>query len=283
MSMRQIIVLVAAGIAALLALLLLRGVGAREAPAKADTPPPIVGVEVLVAAKPLQAGVAASAGDLAWAAFPKTSVTEAFITKTQAPQALEEMSGAVARYPLEKGEPVTAAKLVKRGEGGFMAAMLEPGFRAVATPIEAETAAAGFILPNDRVDVLMTRKVQLQGLNGARDEVRSNVVLEDIRVLAIDQKAKGPAGDPEGPAHLVGAVATLELSPRDAATLAMADEMGDISLSLRSLERAAGGPEMGAARRARSGVMEQNAALAAIKFHAYGAMKTDTLQSPGND
>jgi pilus assembly protein CpaB len=129
---------------------------------------------------------------------------------------------------LVAGEPVTAQKVIKADGAGFMAAMLTPGMRAVGVKMTTERGAGGFILPNDRVDVIMTRKA---GNDGGVTAYSAATVLENVRVLAIDQTSQ-EEGDSKS---IVGKTATLELSGSQAETLALAEAMGDLSLSLRSL------------------------------------------------
>jgi pilus assembly protein CpaB len=241
-------------------------------------------VPVLVAAKQLEQGDAAAPGDLVWINFPQEAVGDAFIKQAADPNATTEYVGAVARVAMVKGEPVTTTKLVKPGEQGFMAAMLTPGYRAVAIPITAQSAAAGFILPNDHVDVIATRKMDvLNGQGGAsRQEVRSDVILQDVRVLAIDQKFRPAATPGQAPEPMTGAVATLELSARDAETLAMANKMGDISLVLRGIENEPNRLNVASAIRPGARVLRQGLEeTGQVKLHQFGTMKELPVQSAG--
>jgi pilus assembly protein CpaB len=180
------------------------------------------------------------------------------------------MVGAVARVSIAKGEPITTGKLVKPGEQGFMAAMLTPGYRAVAIPISAQTAAAGFILPNDKVDIIVTRSMPpAPGAQG--EQIRSDVVLQDVRVLAIDQKFRTETA---APAPAIGGVATLELSPRDAETLAMAEKMGSVSLALRGIESEPDNLKVASARRNGARVLRQGLEdTGQIKIHGFGVIQ----------
>jgi pilus assembly protein CpaB len=141
--------------------------------------------------------------------------------------------GSVVREPILAGEPIVGRKIVRAGDSGYMAAYLEPGMRAMAIRVTVETAAGGFILPGDRVDVLLTRETTLANV-GAQDSDRSkfssSTVMQNVKVLAIDQSTR--AGDDEQ--AVVGATATLELGPRDAEALALAKSEGELSLVLRS-------------------------------------------------
>ncbi|MGH6752724.1 MAG: Flp pilus assembly protein CpaB, partial [Bradyrhizobium sp.] len=135
-----------------------------------------------------------------------------------------------ARAPFIAGEPIREQKLVKAQGSGFMAAILPTGFRAISTEITPETGAGGFILPNDRVDVILSRRDKNPD-KGGTDLVNSEIILTNIRVLAIDQAPK----EKEGMNALVGKTATLELKPEQAETLARARQSGTLALALRSI------------------------------------------------
>jgi pilus assembly protein CpaB len=229
--MTRILILVGALGAAGLAAFLARGLIGNQSNASAATNVELT--EIMVASKPLEVGTKIQPGDLKWQGWPKSALDPSFITKQAQPQALDEAAdgGSVARMPLVQGEPVTPQKVIKADGAGFMAAVLTPGKRAVGVKLNAERGAGGFILPNDRVDVVMTRK-----LGNDEDGVpsyRAATVLRDVRVLAIDQTSQ-EEGDSKS---LVGKTATLELSARQAEILALAEAMGDLSLSLRSLSQ----------------------------------------------
>jgi pilus assembly protein CpaB len=128
-----------------------------------------------------------------------------------------------------QGEPIREQKLVRAEGSGFMAAILPSGMRAVSTEISAETAAGGFILPNDRVDIVLTRK--LRSSEGGNDLVVSEVILTNIRVLAIDQAPK----EKDGQNAVVGKTVTLELRPDQVATLSASRQGGTLTLALRSI------------------------------------------------
>jgi pilus assembly protein CpaB len=177
-----------------------------------------------------------SAGSKAPAAAPPpgtfASVTRAATNLTTGgPKA--DYVGSVVREPILAGEPIVSRKIVRAGDSGYMAAYLEPGMRAMAIRVTVETAAGGFILPGDRVDVLLTRETNLSNMGaqeGDRSKFASSTVMQNIKVLAIDQSTR--AGDEEQ--AVVGATATLEVGPRDAEALALAKSEGELSLVLRS-------------------------------------------------
>ena len=146
--------------------------------------------------------------------------------------------GAVVREPILAGEPIVGRKIVRAGDSGYMAAYLEPGMRAMAIRVTVETAAGGFILPGDRVDVLLTREVKLPTgtAGGETSKFVSATVMRNVKVLAIDQNTRAA----ENEQAVVGATATMEVSGRDAEVLALAKSEGDLSLVLRSYADTAG-------------------------------------------
>jgi pilus assembly protein CpaB len=191
-------------------------------------------VDVLVAARDINLGDSVGGGDVKWQQWPMEGVTPGLITKTAEPDAPQTLSGAIARATFIAGEPIKEQKLIKVSEGGVMAAILPAGMRAISTPIREETAAGGFILPNDHVDVILSRTVKV----GNKDDKVSETILRNIRVLAIGQTLEQQGGDNK---VATGKTATLELTPRQTEILALAQSLGEISLSLRSLADATPG------------------------------------------
>jgi pilus assembly protein CpaB len=188
--------------------------------------------EVLVAAKQMLMGERLASGSVAWQSWPKDAVKEVMITRSEQPDAKEKLGDTRARVPMFEGEPVIDKKLVHPGQNGFMAAVLPKGFRAIAVRISEATSAGGFILPNDRVDVIMTRKLDVEGVT--EKVVTSETVLTNVRVLAINQTFQQ---DPEsGEVTVVkGETATLELNPPQTEAVSIAETAGQISLALRSM------------------------------------------------
>lgn len=235
---RLIILLVAAG-AAIAAVFLIRSVQApapaSAAAAVAPVKPAAPAKQLLVARQAIPAGKFVTADDLRWQDWPADSPTGAFIEQKTDAEALEKMVGAVARFDLVEGEPVTATKLAHPGDQGFMSVMLNPNMRAVSIEIAPETAAGGFILPNDRVDVIVTREVETThpGANTIQN-IRSDLIMANVRVLAIDGIYNKPPTEGQG-AVLIGTRATLELTPADSTLLNAAQKAGELSLSLRSI------------------------------------------------
>jgi pilus assembly protein CpaB len=170
-------------------------------------------------------------GDLLkWQAWPTDATNASFITREADADAAEKLKGSIARVPLYAGEPLRRSKLIGEGQS-FMSSVLPSGMRAIATQISADTSAGGFILPNDYVDVIMTRHSQ-QGATGG-DGFITETILKNIRVLAIDQTIQE---DEEGKKVKVGETATLELTPQQAEIITVAQQMADrLTLALRSI------------------------------------------------
>jgi pilus assembly protein CpaB len=220
------VALAAGGVAALLA-------GRSEKPPEVKTPeaPKMATVDILIAKNDIGMGQALSPADLQWQAWPADATTGNFIRKSDRPNAMDQLAGNIARTPFVSGEPIREAKLVDAKGSGFMAAILPTGMRAVATQISAETGAGGFILPNDRVDVILTRRDrEAEKASGVEVQV-SETILTNVRVLAIDQAVEEKSAQK----NVVGKTATLEMSERQAETMALAQKLGTLSLALRSI------------------------------------------------
>lgn len=189
-------------------------------------------VQVLVAAKDLALGERLGDSTINWRDWPKDNVGEAMITKDGNPEALETMKLARARLPIFSGEPIVDRKLVMPNQAGFMSAILPQGMRAISVAISERSAVSGFILPNDRVDVILTRK--LDGPDGGNKIVRSETVLSNVRVLAINQTFRQePAEDKVTVTE--GKTAVLELDPVQSEVITMVESAGELSLALRSI------------------------------------------------
>lgn len=219
------VALAAGGVAALLA-----GRSEPPPPAKVEAPK-VATVDVLVAKTDIELGKTISAQDMNWQPWPAEVATGTFIRRTDHPRALETLSGAIARAPFVAGEPIREAKLVKVKGSGFMAAILPSGMRAVSIGVSPESAASGFILPNDRVDVVLTRRDR-EAEKAAGTEVHTaETILTDIRVLAIDQQVE----EKNGQKVVVGKTATLELTPGQVEAIELARQTGTLALALRSI------------------------------------------------
>jgi pilus assembly protein CpaB len=187
--------------------------------------------DILVAKSDINLGQTLTANDVIWQSWPASTTSGSFIRRSDRPDATTQIVGSIARAPFVAGEPIREAKLVRADGSGFMAAILQSGYRAVSTEISAETGAGGFILPNDRVDVLMTRHLKDLTNPSAPDVVQTDIVLVNIRVLAIDQAPK----EKEGTNSVIGRTVTLELKPEQTTTLATSRQAGTLSLALRSI------------------------------------------------
>lgn len=216
--------LLAAGGAALMVRSMLGG-GTPQVEARA-VPAPIAMSEVLVANTNLQPGQALTVDQVRWEKWPTASVDSAFITHAAAGSPDAAVKGTVVRSPILAGQPITNTAIVHADAAGFMAAMLTPGMRAVSIVISAESGAGGFILPNDRVDVILTRK-----LDGTPPRIIAKTVLSNVRVLAVDQTFR----QDKDTKTVVGKTATVEVSPDQAILLSGAANAGLLSLALRPL------------------------------------------------
>jgi pilus assembly protein CpaB len=191
--------------------------------------PSIVLQDVLVLSGDVPMG-ATLGNNISWEKWPADGINANFITRANEPDALEKLRGSVARVAMYAGEPLRRSKLIGEGQS-FMSSILPSGRRAVATSIAADTSAGGFILPNDFVDVIMTRRSDSSG-SGTGGFV-TETILKNIRVLAIDQTIQE---DEEGKKTRVGQTATLELTPQQAEIITAAQQMADrLTLSLRPI------------------------------------------------
>ena len=260
MSKMRVLVLAGSVGAAVAAALLAKGIIGKKAPP--PEPQVITKVEttdVLVAARDIQTGEKLAPGSLLWKEWPKDNVLEAMITKEEMADAEEKYAEARAFVPMFEGEVINDKKIVKPGEGGFISAILPKGMRAISVAVSLRSTAGGFILPNDRVDVILTRKVP-----GPGNLVKSETVMSNVRVLAMDQVFKKVQEGDEVSMKEVE-TATVELRPEQAEILAKVESEGELSLALRSI----------AENDAKS--LEEGPILAE-KYRSNGATKTtDTL------
>lgn len=182
-------------------------------------------VNVLVSAANLPVGSRLNDDSMRWMPWPQGGIVEGFITDQNRPQAMTELQGVVVRLPIFEGEPLRAEKIAD-SSSRILSSLLPSGKRAVSTEITVATGAGGFILPNDRVDVIMVRK-------GDETNYLTETVLTNVRVLAIDQRIEETE---EGAKTVVGTTATLELTPEQAKVIIVAQQMADrLSLTLRSV------------------------------------------------
>ncbi len=182
---------------------------------------------VLVARGGMQRGQILKPDDLIWQIWPEGALDKNYVLLgTRTP---ESFAGSVVRNPIAAGEPVTDAKIVAPGNRGFLAAVLRPGMRAISVPVTITSGISGFIFPGDQVDLMITHQVPAKA-GGTYEHKAAETVLHDVRVIAIDQRLETKAGE-----ALVAHTATLEVTPKQTEMIALAGEIGKLSLSLRSL------------------------------------------------
>lgn len=270
MKAPKYVVFAVAAVAAVLLALVAKGLLAGKPTTSADATqvkvsqtPQIPMIKVLVAARPIKAGERLDEGDMIWMDWPESAKSPTYRIKSDGPEVtpavplpanisgevqkmgktagdltqkvldpiggMQDFIGGVVRENFEANEPIIDAKIVRANEGGFMAVMLEPGLRAVAIPISVENTAGGFILPGDHVDIMVSHEVPRPGGQGGNMFV-ANTVLSNVKVLAVDQSSDIKKDQQT----VVGATATLAVSPSQGRALAQAKSMGSLSLMLRS-------------------------------------------------
>ncbi|MGD9650344.1 MAG: Flp pilus assembly protein CpaB [Dongiaceae bacterium] len=204
---------------------------------KAPAPAPVAAKKdlpsILVAKVDVPAGTFIKADHLTWQEWPSDNILDAYAQRGK--QTPEEFAGAVARNGLRAGEPVLAANVVKPGDRGFMAAVLTPGMRAISIQVNDTSGISGFVFPGDYVDILLTQFIQPESpASGGTPPARraSETFMQNIRILAVDQRV-----DNQKPEAQIAKTATVEVTPKQAETLAVASEMGKLSLALRPLAK----------------------------------------------
>ncbi len=230
------------GIAAVAGTLAFYITSGREPP---PPPPPVVVaaapsvemIDVLVASADLPMGQVLKPADLRWQPWPRAVVNDGFLLRPALPTALEDTAGSFVRGAFLAGEPIRREKLIKANGGGFLSAMLPAGMRAMAISIDTRgsNTAGGFILPNDRVDVVRTQRDGEPGRAGASEAHAADTILTNVRVLAVGQTVQ----ERNGERVVTGDTATLEVTPGQAEMLALAQRAGQLSLTLRSIVDAA--------------------------------------------
>ncbi len=261
MGAARIVILAVAAIAAIGLALVVRNMaasGRRPLPIQiAQAAPQIQTVKVLVASHDLAVGARIAPGDVSWQTFPAGGLNPIWIVDHPAPSlvphigpsvaradtppatGMSDVTGSVVRISLLAGEPIVPAKIVKGGEGGYLSVTLQPGMRAVAISVNPQTGVGGFILPGDRVDILLTRKEGASGGGNAAPTVET--VLRNVQILAIDQQVQAP----KNARSMVGGSATLEVPAEDVETLLGAEGRGELALALRSYADLAGSTQRG--------------------------------------
>ncbi len=235
MSKKKVMMLGVASAAAITAAMMAKGVMTpAPQPVKVVKQDTVQRTDVLVVAQDVPMGSLIPPSALQWRAWPAQMVEPAMITRNAEPEAIRKFAGRRARAPLFRGEPLMPGKVLDPAGGGLLSSLLPEGMRAVAVKISIETASGGFIQPNDRVDVILTRRIN--------DRTVSNIVLHNVRVMAIDQKAlpgrqdeknKGESGGTIAEANV--RTATLAVTEEQAKVLAKVQSMGELSLALRPM------------------------------------------------
>ncbi len=231
MDKRKLMLLVGALIVAIgtafAARSLFAGASTPQAEAAAKVP---MGPKVLVAQRALPVGTIITADSINFQAWPKDMVQDAYFVEGEAD--MQKLLGTVVRNPITAGEPVTKGNLVAPGDRGFLAAALAPGMRAVTIPVSARTGVAGFVFPGDQIDLVLTQTVKTN--SDAMALKASETILKNLRVLATDQSTEQVMVEGKTQVRAFSTV-TLEVTPKIAEKIAVAQTIGTISLSLRSL------------------------------------------------
>jgi pilus assembly protein CpaB len=239
MRLRTLLLLfLAIGLAGGTAMLARAWLAAQRAAEIAEASPmalPAPAKSVLVARTEIRRGQILKPEDLAWQVWPEGGLDKSYVVLgTRTPEAF---AGWVARNPISAGEPLTESKIIAPGNRGFLAAVLRPGMRAISIPVTITSGISGFIFPGDQVDLMITHPIPAGtsgGNSGGYEHKAAETVLHDVRVIAIDQRLESKAGE-----AVVAHTATLEVTPKQTEMIALAGEIGKLSLNLRSLVPAA--------------------------------------------
>lgn len=200
-------------------------------PVAAPAPPPTPVDNVLVATHDLTYGLAVTDSDLKWITWPVDAIPSGVVIKSAEPNAAETLQGSYVRIPISSGEPLRRERLVKGVTAGVMSTMLPSGSRAVGINVAPNSTAGGFILPNDRVDVVNIYPDVAATKERGVDVMTSEVVVTNVRVLAMGQTIEKKGSDPV----ILGSTATLELTPRQAERVLLAQRVGTLALTLRPI------------------------------------------------
>lgn len=229
MSKMRIVMFALAAGSAVMAGVLAKGMIGKPAEQTAEVVTKVKTVPVLVAAKDIDVGERLASGTIIWKDWPADNVLDVMITKDEKPDADTAMAETRARIQMFEGEPINERKVVDPKTGGFMSAVLPKGMRALSVAISQRSSAGGFIMPNDKVDILLTRKTA--GVSGV---ARTETVISNVRVLAINQIFR-QAKEGEEVALKEGQTATVELTPPQSEIIARVESEGELSLALRSI------------------------------------------------
>lgn len=226
MSSRSLLLLVVAGAVAFGAAFMMRGYLGTGPEGRTEP-------RILIAASDIPQGSFIHTGKhLQWAERPEDTITKEQIREGTIN--IDDYNGAVARFMVKKGAPITDNSVVKSHEGGFMAAVLKPNMRAISIGVDSTTGNAGFIFPGDKVDLILTHSIRRRSVNGEDSEevLASETFIQNVRVLAADQKVEN-----EKNMAMIAKTITLEVTERQAEKINVAKDLGKISLSLRSLNK----------------------------------------------
>jgi pilus assembly protein CpaB len=235
MDVKKIVLLIGALVIAAVAAVTARNMfsGASAPQAQAGVPAPVQNApEVLVATRTLPVGTIIDAEAIRFQAWPEGLVQPAYFIKQNEGVDPQSLIGTVVRNEITAGQPLTQGAMIKPGERGFLAAALGPGMRAITVPVSATTSVAGFVFPGDRVDLMLTQEVAGGG-DGPALKV-AETVLANVRVLATDQRTTSVDAEGKPEIRSVSTV-TLEVTPKIAEKIAVAQTIGSLSLSLRSI------------------------------------------------
>ena len=229
--------LIVAAVTAFMARSMIMGASAPVAGASvAGSNIPIDGPQVLVATKALPVGTILSADSLRFQPWPKELVEGAYFLKEGTDMAT--LVGTVVRFAVPAGQPLTQGSLVKPGDRGFLAAALAPGMRAVTVPVSAQSSVAGFVFPGDRIDLILTQEIE--GGGDGPPLKASETILRNLRVLATDQRTDKKVDEQGNTEVVTFSTVTIETTPNIAEQIAVAQTVGSLSLSLRSIADNAG-------------------------------------------
>ena len=238
MDKRKLVLLLGALVVAIGTALAARSLlGGAPAPVAQAVQTAPTGPKVLVAQRALPTGTIITQDSLVFQAWPKEMVKDAYFLEGQAD--MNKLLGTVVRFPITAGQPLTQGALVRPGDRGFLAAALGPGMRAVTITVSARTGVGGFVFPGDHVDLMLTQTVTPVSTNPAdpKSALPLNVaetIIRNLRVLATDQSTESEVVEGKTVVKATGTV-TLEVTPKLAEKIAVADKLGTLSLSLRSI------------------------------------------------